>query len=38
MNRAVEPGVFDVMVGTSSASVTTTPLEVLDPKALAPHP
>jgi beta-glucosidase len=38
MTRVVEPGVFDVMVGTSSTSVTTAPLEVLDPRALAPHP
>ena len=29
MNRVVEPGLFDVMVGTSSASLTTASLEVV---------
>jgi beta-glucosidase len=29
MNRVVEPGLFDVMLGTSSASVTTATLEVV---------
>jgi hypothetical protein len=29
MERVVEPGKFDVMVGTSSAAVTTASLEVV---------
>jgi beta-glucosidase len=29
MNRVVEPGTFDIMVGTSSATVATAPLEVV---------
>ena len=28
MARAVDPGLFDVMLGTSSTSLTTVPLEV----------
>ena len=30
MNRVVEPGMFDLMVGTSSQTTATTPLEVVD--------
>jgi beta-glucosidase len=30
MNRVVEPGLFDLMVGTSSKTTATTPLEVVD--------
>jgi beta-glucosidase-like glycosyl hydrolase len=30
MERVVEPGLVDVMVGTSSAGLTTVPLEVVD--------
>ena len=30
MNRVVEPGMFDLMVGTSSKTTATTPLEVVD--------
>jgi beta-glucosidase len=29
MNRVVEPGTFDIMVGTSSTTVATAPLEVV---------
>ena len=29
MNRVVEPGLFDVMVGTSSLGLTTAALEVV---------
>jgi beta-glucosidase len=29
MNRVVEPGLFDVMLGTSSTGLTTVPLEVV---------
>ena len=29
MNRVVEPGVFDVMVGTNSVSLTKASLEVV---------
>jgi beta-glucosidase len=29
MNRVVEPGLFDVMLGTSSTGLTTMPLEVV---------
>jgi beta-glucosidase len=31
MNRVVEPGTFDLMVGPSSAETTTIPLEVVNP-------
>ena len=30
-NRVVEPGIFDLMVGDSSASTTSIPLEVVNP-------
>jgi hypothetical protein len=30
MHRVVEPGVFDVMVGPSSAEITSVPLEVVE--------
>jgi hypothetical protein len=29
MARIVEPGLFDVMLGTSSTGLTTVPLEVV---------
>ena len=31
MNRVVEPGIFDLMVGPSSAETTSIPLEVVNP-------
>ncbi len=31
MNRVVEPGMFDLMVGANSAETTTIPLEVVNP-------
>jgi beta-glucosidase len=31
MNRVVEPGIFDLMVGPSSAETTSVPLEVVNP-------
>jgi beta-glucosidase len=31
MNRVVEPGMFDLMVGASSAETTSIPLEVVNP-------
>jgi beta-glucosidase len=31
MNRVVEPGTFDLMVGANSAETTSTPLEVVNP-------
>jgi len=30
MNRVVEPGVFDIMVGPNSAETTRVPLEVVE--------
>jgi hypothetical protein len=30
MNKVVEPGVFDVMVGSSSADTSSVPLEVVN--------
>jgi beta-glucosidase len=30
MNLVVEPGVFDIMVGPSSAETTSVPLEVVE--------
>jgi hypothetical protein len=31
MNRVVEPGMFDLMVGASSAETTSIALEVVNP-------